>query len=311
MPTEQEIKDFRHTVTEPHDFDVFWRRVKQELDSTPLDPEFTPAPLRSLPHASVYEAHYTSLDGVRIACWYVVPRSGPGPFPALINFPGYQGETRLIREWADRGVISLSVAYRGKLRSHRQFNPGYPGFLIHGIESSETYSYRGVYADAMRAVDFLLTRPEVDRTRLFVHGLSGGGGLSIITMALRPEVKAGVAGCPFMCAFSDAIKIARTYPYNEVVCYLRAYPDRRKQVMETLSYFDAVNFARRVDRPMAVQLGMEDEVCPPQTGYAAYAALRGEKEVWLAPGAGHGPFPGYADWEGSRLRGWLGVVPRG
>lgn len=305
MATVEELERFRHAVPEPGDFDAFWADVRRQLEATPLDAEVTPVPLRTLPEASVHEASFSSLEGVRITCWYVVPRQAKGPFPALVNFPGYQGEPRLIREWAKQGVISLSVGYRGKLRSHRPFNPGYPGFLIHGLENPETFSYRGVYADARRALDFLLTRPEVDRERILVHGLSGGGGLAIVTMALCPEVKAGVAGCPFMCAIGDAIRTARTYPYNEIVCYLRAHPERRGQVLDTLAYFDAVNFARRVERPMAVQIGMEDEVCPPRTCYAAYAALGGEKEVWLVPEVGHGPFPGYAEWEAARLRHWL------
>lgn len=310
MASEQDIINSRQTVPEPRDFDAFWQGVRRQLSAAPLETEFTQADLRCTPTATVHEVRFTSLGGVRIACWYVVPR-GEGPFPALISFPGYQGEPRLIREWASQGVISLSVAYRGKLRSSARFNPGYPGFMLHGIEDQDNYAYRGVYADAMRAVDFLLSRPEVDATRLVVHGISGGGGLAIVTMGLCPAVKAGVAGCPFMCAIGDAIGAVRTYPYNEVVCYLRAHPERREQVLNTLAYFDAVNFAKRVDRPMAVQIGMEDEVCPPQTSYAAFAALRGKKEVWLAPGVGHGSFPGYPDWETTRLRDFLGLGTSG
>ena len=58
-------------------------------------------------------------------------------------------------------------------------------------------------------------------------------------------------------------------------------------MLETLRYFDAVNFAPRIKCPMVVGIGLEDEVCPPETSYAAYRLLGGEKEVWLFPNSGH------------------------
>ena len=95
----------------------------------------------------------------------------------------------MLRDWGAKGVITLSVAVRGKLRSNSRFNPGYPGLLTHGIESPDTYSYKGVITDCSRAVDFLLSRPEVDTQCIFACGISQGGGLTLITTALRPEIK--------------------------------------------------------------------------------------------------------------------------
>ena len=45
-------------------------------------------------------------------------------------------------------------------------------------------------------IDFLLTRPEVDSTRLGVTGSSQGGGLTITTAAMRSEIRAAAAGDP-------------------------------------------------------------------------------------------------------------------
>ena len=177
MATPAELESFVSTVTAPVDLGSFWAEVNAELSSLPLDPELSPAPLRSTPDVKVYEVHYRSLGGLRIAGWYCVPAQGTGPFPALIEFPGYKSDPSLPRAWAQRGVASLSVAVRGKLGSHQQFNPGYPGLLTSGVEDPSTYSYRGVISDCMRGVDFLLTRPEVDQERIFAHGASQGGGL--------------------------------------------------------------------------------------------------------------------------------------
>ncbi len=308
MATAVELETFVSSVARPADFDSFWRGALAELRSVPLEPELSPVRLRSTPEVNVYEVHYRSLGGVRIASWYCVPARGSGPFPALIQFPGYKGEPALPRNWAQRGVATLSVAVRGKLRSHDQFNPGYPGLLTNGIESPSTYAYRGVISDCVRGIDFLLTRAEVSKERIFAHGSSQGGGLTLVTTALRPEIKGGAAACPFLCGFPDAMKLARSYPYNELNCYLRAYPDRKEQALATLSYFDAVNFTGRIRCPMAVGIPLEDEVCPPQTQYAAYRNLAGPKEVWLIPNAAHGSPAEYLDKESAWLQRLIGFA---
>ena len=302
MVTLEELETFVSSVAPPDDFDSFWSGTIAELSSVPLEPELSHVPLRSTPEVKVYEVHYRSLGGVRIAGSYCMPARGSGPFPALIHYPGYKGEPGFSRVWADRGVATLSVAVRGKLRSHEQFNPGYPGLLTSGIESPSTYGYRGVISDCIRGIDFLLTRPEVDVERIFAHGSSQGGGLTLIAAALRPEIKGGAAACPFLCSFADAMRLVRTYPYNELNCYVRAFPDREEQVLTTLSYFDAVNFTGRVRCPMAVGIPLRDAICPPETQYAAYRNLAGQKEVWPIPGAGHGSASEYMDRETSWLQ---------
>ncbi len=80
----------------------------------------------------------------------------------------------------------------------------------------------------------------------------------------------------------------RSYPYDELNCYVRAYPDRSSQMLEILRYYDAVNFVGWIQCPMAVGIALDDEICPPETSYAAYQGLTGPKELWLFPDSGHG-----------------------
>ena len=301
MTTEAELAAFVTEVTGPDDFDAFWAATLDELRRIPLAPQLAADPLRSTAEAAVYRAGYASLGGLEIFAWYSVPAAGAGPFPAILHLPGYKSEPALRRDWAGQGVAALSVAVRGKLPSSAQFNPGYPGLLTEGLESRETYSYRGVIADCVRGVDFLLSRPEIDAGRIYACGSSQGGGLTLITAALRPEIRAGVAGYPFLCCFPESMRLLRSYPYDELSCYRRAHPDRAAQMLETLRYFDAVNFAPRIQCPMAVGLALDDEVCPPETGYAAYRRLGGEKELWLFPDSGHGNAHEYP----ARERRWL------
>ena len=288
MSNENDLERFTTRVSRPLGFEDFWQRTKTELSQMPLEPKVSSVPLRSNEDVFVYQAEYKSLGGLDIAAWYCVPTQGEGPFPAIIIFPGYKGEPGLRRDWGSKGVITLTIAVRGKLRSNSQFNPGYPGLLTQGIEDRETYSYRGVISDCIRGLDFLLSRPEVDFQRIFASGSSQGGGLTLIASALRSEILGGVSGYPFLCCYPEAMELTRSYPYDELTCYARAHPKRKEQMMETLRYFDAVNFVSWINCPMAVGIALEDEVCPPETSYAAFKGLGGPKELWLFPNSGHG-----------------------
>ena len=307
MTTKEDLESFVTQVTCPEDFDEFWDGVLGELAGMDLNPVITADPLRSNDDVNVYQATYRSLGGLEIFGWYSVPAEGEGPFPAILHLPGYKSEPALRRDWGRKGVVVLSVAVRGKLPSSSQFNPGYPGLLTSGLESRDTYSYKGVASDCSRGVDFLLSRAEVDPERIYACGVSQGGGLTLLTTGLRPEIKGGVAGYPFLCCFPESMKMLRSYPYDELSCYSRAYPDRAGQMLETLRYFDAVNFAPRIKCPMVVGVALEDEVCPPETSYAAYRLLGGEKELWLFPDSGHGNAHDYPAQETAWLERQIGV----
>ena len=290
MATPADLESFVTSVTCPDDFDQFWSQTLTQLSEIPLDPTATPDPLRSNPEADVYQATYRSLNDLKIFGWYTLPAqpADSGPYPAILLLPGYKSEPALRRDWGRKGVAVLSVAVRGKLPSSAQFNPGYPGLLTHGIESRETYAYRGVISDCSRGLDFLLSRPEIDPHRIYACGSSQGGGLTLITAALRPEIRAAAAGYPFLCCFPESIQMLRSYPYDEISCYLRAHPQNETQTLQTLQYYDAVNFAPRIQCPTAVGIALDDEVCPPETSYAAYAQLNAPRELWLFPQSGHG-----------------------
>ena len=284
--------DFVSSVKRPHDIDAFWDDVLAQTAAIPLDAQAVFDPLRSTPQVDVYDVRYTSLDDVRIAGWYARPANHAGPSPAklpgLLIVPGYTMEPIIPKVWAAKGYAAFSVSPRGKLRSNGQFNPGYPGLLTHGIVDRNTYAYRGFYMDACRGVDFLLSRDEVDPTRLGVTGHSQGGGLAIVVPALRPEVTVATSGAPYLCGFMDAIELTDGYPYYEIADYLRLHPESRQQVTETLAYFDGISLAPRVTCPIIVNIGLQDSTCPPETGYALFRAIGSEdKRLYDYDGYGH------------------------
>jgi len=283
-------RDHQTSVRRPADFDDFWDAIMAELAATPLDPILKLVPHRSTDAVEVYEIGYTSLDSVRIGGWYCRPREtwAKGPYPGLSIVPGYNSDPTLPKSWAKLGYAAIGVAPRGKLGSDTQFNPGYPGLLVHNIVDRNTYGYRGFYADAARAIDFLLSRPEVDKSRIGVHGSSQGGALTLTTAALRHDViVCGAAGAPFLAGFMDCAAVTHSYPYEEINEYVRLYPEREEDVRSTLEYFDCVNFASKITRPFRIYVGLADDIVPPETGYDLVKAMTGEVEFVAYERCGH------------------------
>ena len=75
---------------------------------------------------------------------------------------------------------------------------------------------------------------------------------------------------------------------QEIRDYLRLYPERKSAVRETLAYFDGINFGPRIRCPIMVYIGLQDNVCPPETGYAAFETIASEdKQIYPYDGHGH------------------------
>ena len=93
------------------------------------------------------------------------------------------------------------------LVARRHADPGagvsgaeHPGVMTRGIASPETYYYRRLYVDAVRAVETAATLPGVDPRRLVVAGQSQGGALALAAAALLPDVvRLCHADVPFLC----------------------------------------------------------------------------------------------------------------
>jgi cephalosporin-C deacetylase len=106
-------------------------------------------------------------------------------------------------------------------------------------------------------------------------GGSQGGALTLLVASVRAgSVRAASAGVPYLCSIMDATGLTRSYPYEEINDYLRLYPHRRDRVRAVLDYYDIHNFVDRVECPIIVNIGLKDDVCPPETGYAVFDAIR-------------------------------------
>jgi cephalosporin-C deacetylase len=278
------------------DFDAFWARSLAETRRAAGPARFE-AVDSGLEAQEIFDVTFSGYAGQPIKAWLLLPRHRSGPLPAVVEFIGYGGGRGLPIEWllySSAGYAHFVMDTRGQGSTWRvgdtpdlsdlPGSPQAPGFMTRGILDPESYYYRRVFADAVRAVETAAAHPAVDPGRVAVTGGSQGGGIAIAAAALAPGlVKLSLPDVPFLCHYKRALEVTDSAPYQEIRRYCMNHRDQVERVFDTLSYFDGLNFAPRARAKALFSVGLMDQVCPPSTVYAAYNRWAGAKEIRVWP----------------------------
>lgn len=292
-----ELRQYRPHVSEPTDFDDFWARTLQESRER-KQPAVVEKPDRSIRSVVARDVRFTGWGGEGIAAWLITPGPSVPLRGAIVQFVGYGGGRGMAHEhlaWASAGYAHLVMDTRGQgsgwsvgvTPDSGGAGPSVPGMMTRGITSPETYYYRRLITDAVRAVETMEELDLVGPDSITVIGGSQGGGLALAAAGLAPRVKSLIADVPFLCHFGRAVGMTDAAPYSEIRDYLRIQRDDRDRVFETLSYFDGVNFARRATAPALFSVALEDVICPPSTVFAAANTYAGATEIDVYEFNGH------------------------
>ncbi|MDO5720224.1 MAG: acetylxylan esterase [Actinomycetaceae bacterium] len=297
----EELQIYRPKVEMPADFSEFWQTTIASAraqgtgpdDITRVDTPFT--------QLDYYDVTFSGFNGDPVRAWL----SGPVGFldqhdlPVVVTYQGYGGGRGRPGErphWSTAGFIHLLMDTRGQggdWGSGGDTPDPHPssgharGFMTNGIDEKNSYYYRRLITDAVRAIDTVLTLSCVDTSRVFITGASQGGGLAVMASALHESVRAMASDVAFLCDYRRAIELTDDNPYREIRRYLAVFPTRVESVMNTLAYFDAVNFARINDTPGLFSVALMDETCPPSTTYGMFNEYRGDKQMVVYPYNGH------------------------
>ncbi len=289
----EELRTYKPAVSAQHDFNAFWKRNLENLRREPLSVNLSVRPM-PFKNFDVYDVNFLGAGDALINGELIVPHGAKG-LPGIIIHHGYSTRRPFISEvmhWAAMGAVVLTVDVRGQMGRSGD-NAAYPGtstpgFMTAGIEDPNTYYYRNVYLDGVRAVDVLAGREEVDKDRMAVYGISQGGGISLAMAALDPRIALCMAEVPFLCDYPRAVWISGQYPYQEIGAYCRFLNQEQiTRAFRTLSYFDNVNLAGRNSARTILSVGLSDATCPPSSIFAVYNHLAGEKQIQVYPYMGH------------------------
>jgi cephalosporin-C deacetylase len=285
-----ELQTYKPARTEPADFDAFWQATLSETSQHPLAAQFEPVET-GLALVESFDVTFNGFDGQPIKGWMNLPRQRSGKLPCVVEYIGYGGGRGLPHDWlfwVSAGYAHFIMDTRGQGSSWSRgdtadiepqgSSPQYPGFMTRGIIDPQTYYYRRVFTDAVRAVEAARAHEAVNGNRVAVTGGSQGGGITLAAAGLA-EVQAAMPDVPFLCHYRRATQIVATYPYAELANFCKIHREKVETVFETLSYFDGLNFAARAKSPALFSVGLMDDICPPSTVYAAYNHYAGPKQI--------------------------------
>lgn len=152
---------------------------------------------------------YESLPGVVVTANLYLPSAGDPPYPAILAPVGHSGNGKAYRSYqhlyqtlAHLGYVVLTYDPWGQGERLQYIDPATGRSRM---EPTDEHSMAGrpmtllgqslalYFAwDGIRGVDYLVTRPEVDRNRIGCTGQSGGGTMTMYLAALEPRIAAAV-----------------------------------------------------------------------------------------------------------------------
>ncbi len=189
--------------------------------------------------------------------WWLRPTGGGTPAPALVFLHG-NGERA--EPWLDR-FGELRAAGVGVLV------PEYPGYGIAPGAPSEA----ALVATAIAAVDWLATRPEVDPSRVVLHGRSLGGGVAAQVVPARR-----LAALVLESTFRSVTRLAR---------------ERLVPPVFVRDRYESEAALRDARVPTLVLHGLDDPLIPVAHGRALAAAIPGATFVGVRCGHDDCPDP--------------------
>ncbi|MFP4500810.1 MAG: alpha/beta hydrolase [Candidatus Hydrogenedentota bacterium] len=260
------------------EFDAKLRELLGHMpEKTPLQVEWDDAEVLETDLFTRRKVYIQSEEHYWVPAYYFVPKSVQGKTPAIVCLHGHSGILPYIREgtdaqkekgasheldyavhFAEQGYITLAVVQRGwnetrADKPHSCNRVTMDSFLI-GATPVGLRSW-----DAMRCIDFLQTRDEVDGTRIGAAGLSGGGTTTLFLTAIDERVRAGiVAG--YYCTFRDSI-----FAIHHCICNCVPH------IMEWGEMSDVA--ALIAPRPLLIISGDEDSIFPIEATRRAFTQL--------------------------------------
>lgn len=287
-----EPEKLQPTVTMPDDFDDFWAKSLEMVRKVELRPKMELLAERCTDKVDVYHVSYGNINGTRMYGVLTVPKA-EGRYPGIIRLPGAgvaakSGDVT----HSEQGVIVLELGIHGipvnlEGSIYSDLSQGVlSSYHLTNIDNKYSFFYRRVYLGCVKAIDFLQSLPQCNG-KIGTIGGSQGGALSIVTSRLDDRVKATAIYFPAICDLEGyAHGRAGGWPH-----LFKNEQNRTKDKIETVRYYDAVNFARGLKAPVFFAYGYNDITCAPTTTRSAYNVINAPKQLSIGENTGHWLYP--------------------
>jgi len=221
---------------------------------------------------------FRGVQGFLVPGYLQLPPVGAGPFPCVLLMHGWSGSKE---DWwrdgnyvsggnlrqallaAGFAVMAIDAQCHGDRIAQNDFAPvnHYADESAGGDPRKGYFALPDIYVqtvrDARRAIDYLATRPEIDKARIGVVGYSMGGTQTFLLTGVEPRVRASVA----VATPAEKSKFSLVAPQN---------------------------FVRGIgERPFLTIIGRSDDLCSAEHARAVQALLAGGAKDQIFLDGGH------------------------
>ena len=244
------------------------KMLELDLDTPRLPPPATPTGTIDAADYRIEKLVLETSPGVPMPCTLYVPKGGPLRKPVIFSPPGHGGrdgpaEQNAYQRFARAGFIVLAKDGWGKQERRRTGHVNEGGQLALTGDSLMALELW----DNVRAIDYLLNRPDVDRERLGITAVSGGGTQTLYTTVIDRRIQAASPTCAVTTFCSDLA--------NTTMCVCELLPN-------ILGLADHGGFlAAAYPRPWLVVNAESDEIFPIA---GARAAARQARQLYALGG---------------------------
>lgn len=281
----------RPYTQQPADFVEFWNKAKNEAQQCPMTFTTKYVPEYSNEKVDCYLVKLQCYKKGQHVYGYLTRPKAKGKYPVVLCPPGAGVKTlkepMRHRFYAEQGFIRLEMEIHGlnpelSPETFKDLSASFGDYLLKGLDDRDNYYMKKVYLACVRAIDYLTSLDEWDGKNVIVQGGSQGGALALITAGLDSRVTLCVANHP---ALSDmaGYKAGRADGYPHFFTKLNEYRTDTPEKLQTMAYYDVVNFARQINIPVYLTWGYNDNTCPPTTSYIVYNTLTCPKEALITP----------------------------
>ena len=271
----------------PSDFDAFWDARLAALRATPAQAKVTPLDSRS--DRVAFAKFLVPLGGAAFPAQGLVawPKdAAPGTLPMEVAFAGYGrvGSTSLDERRALDGGGRILLAFTSQGEDPRETAAYYDNFRTNVCRdfcfrnnngAPEETDFCWMLLRHARALQWAKTLPQWNGRDLLTRGGSMGGYQALGVAALDPDVSRVSAFIPWCADLAGAAKFGRQGGWAP-------------GWTPALDYLSLASLATRVTCPVALTIGLGDDVCPPAGEMILYRNLRGPKTMTVRQNMGHG-----------------------
>jgi cephalosporin-C deacetylase len=236
----------------------------------------------------VYDVEYTSTGEFQIGGWLLLPREGTFR-RGLVAGHGYGGRDQPDFDIPVTETAVLFPCFRGLSRSSRPPVSSDPAWhVLDDIDKPESYILGRCVEDLWLAVSVLTKLyPELDG-RIGYSGTSFGGGIGALAIPFDKRIDRGHLAVPTF----GHMPLWLTLPTVGSGHSVQNYQKTHRDVLETLSLFDAATAAALIEIPMLIAVARFDPaVAPPCQFSVANALPTSDHHEIVILDAGHFDYP--------------------